>query len=166
MWNGSACDAISLPCPDVVDRQFTPCVPFSMPSSISCATSCPWRYLPCNFPPWQTVFYHFRRLRDPRHLVSPAHDLARSRTRASGQECAAERSDRGCGIRVKTVEESAGIWGFDAHTCVKGGKRHILVDTLGLLLSVYVTPADLHDSRGTRCLIAGLAPLLPRLKKI
>jgi transposase len=43
---------------------------------------------------------------------------------------------------------------------------HILVDTLGVLLSVYVTPADLHDSRGARCLLAGLAPLLPRLKKI
>jgi hypothetical protein len=112
------------------------------------------------------VFYHFRRLRDPRHLVSPAHDLARSRTRASGQECAAERSDHGCGIRVKTVEESAGICGFDAHKCVKGRKRHILVDTLGLLLSVYVTPADLHDSKGARCLLAGLSPLLPRLKKI
>lgn len=49
---------------------------------------------------------------------------------------------------------------------MKGRKRHILVDTLGLLLSVYVTPADLHDSSGGRCLLAGLAPLLPRLKKI
>jgi putative transposase len=67
---------------------------------------------------------------------------------------------------VKTVEESAGISGFDAHTCVKGRKRHILVDTLGLLLWVYVTPADLHDTEGARCLLAGLAPLLPRLKKI
>ncbi len=36
---------------------------------------------------------------------------------------------------VKTVEESAGICGFDAHKCVKGRKRHILVDTLGLLLA-------------------------------
>jgi transposase len=52
---------------------------------------------------------------------------------------------------VKTVEESAGIYGFDAHKCVKGRKRHILVDTLGLLLAVYVTPADLHDGKGTRC---------------
>jgi putative transposase len=34
------------------------------------------------------------------------------------------------------------------------------------LLSVYVTPADLHDSKGARGLLAGLAPLLPRLKKI
>jgi transposase len=31
-------------------------------------TGCPWRYLPANFPPWQTVFSHFRRLRDPRDL--------------------------------------------------------------------------------------------------
>ena len=32
-------------------------------------TGCPWRYLPSNFPPWQTVFYHFRRLRDAWRLV-------------------------------------------------------------------------------------------------
>ena len=60
-------------------------------------------------------------------------------------------------------EESAGMCGFDAHTCVKGRKRHILVDTLGLLLAVYVTPADLHDGKGARCLLAGLAPLHLRL---
>ena len=65
--------------------------------------------------------------------------------------------DHGCGIRVKTVEEFAGICGFDAHKSVKGRKRHILVDTLGLLLLVYDTPADLHDIRGARCLLARLA---------
>jgi putative transposase len=129
-------------------------------------TGCPWRYLPSNFPPWQTVFYHFRRLRDPRHLVSLADGPAKYRTRTGWQGCTAECGDHGRGIRVKTVEESAGISGFDAHKCVKGRKRHILVDTLGLLLSVYVTPADFHDTKGARCLLAGLAPLLPRLKKI
>lgn len=67
---------------------------------------------------------------------------------------------------VKTVEESACISGFDAHKHVKGRKRHLLVDTLGLLISIYVTPADVHDTRGARCLLAGLAPLVPRLKKI
>jgi len=40
------------------------------------------------------------------------------------------------------------------------------VDTLGLLLSVYVTSADFHDTKGARCLLAGLAPLLPHLTKI
>ena len=48
---------------------------------------------------------------------------------------------------MKTVEESAGISGFDAHKHVKGRKRHILVDTLGLPISIYVTPADTHDTR-------------------
>jgi putative transposase len=48
----------------------------------------------------------------------------------------------------------------------EGRKRHILVDTLGLLLTVYVTLADLHDGQGARCLLAGLAPLYPRLKMI
>jgi len=67
---------------------------------------------------------------------------------------------------VKTVEESAGISGFDAHKHIKGRKRHLLVDTLGLLLAVYVTPADMHDTLGARRLLAGLAPLVPRLKKI
>jgi putative transposase len=67
---------------------------------------------------------------------------------------------------VKTVEESASISGFDAHKHVKGRKRHLLVDTLGLLLAVYVTPADMHDTLGARRLLAGLAPLLPRLQKI
>jgi putative transposase len=49
---------------------------------------------------------------------------------------------------------------------MKGRKRHMLVDTLGLLLAVYITPADLHESSGARCLLAGLAPLLPCLQKI
>jgi transposase len=67
---------------------------------------------------------------------------------------------------VKTVEESARIRGFDAHKHVKGRKRHILVDTLGLPLSVSVTPADLHDTQGARRLLAGLKYFVPRLKTI
>ena len=46
------------------------------------------------------------------------------------------------------------------------GKRHLLVDTLGLPLSTYVTPADVQDRVGARFLLAGLKPLIPRLKKI
>jgi putative transposase len=67
---------------------------------------------------------------------------------------------------VKTVEESARISGYDAHKCVKGRKRHLLVDTLGLPLMVYVTPADMHDTQGARRLLAGLKFFVPRLKKI
>ena len=67
---------------------------------------------------------------------------------------------------AKTVEESAWISGYDAHKNVKGRKRHLLVDTLGLPLSVYVTPADVQDRAGARPLLAGLKPLAPNLKKI
>ncbi len=56
---------------------------------------------------------------------------------------------------VKTVEESAHPSGYDAHKNVKGRKRHLLVDTLGLPLSVYVTSADVQDRIGARCLLAG-----------
>ena len=67
---------------------------------------------------------------------------------------------------VKTVEESAYPSGYDAHKNVKGRKRHLLVDTLGLVLSVYLTSADVQDRVGARCLLAGLKPFVPRLKKI
>jgi putative transposase len=67
---------------------------------------------------------------------------------------------------VKTVEESSGICGYDAHKHIKGRKRHILVDTLGIPISIYVTPADMHDTRGAHCLLAGLKFFVPRLKKI
>jgi transposase len=67
---------------------------------------------------------------------------------------------------VKTTEESAHPSGYDAHKNVKGRKRHLLVDTLGLLLSIYVTSADIQDRGGAQYLLAGLKPFVPRLKKI
>jgi putative transposase len=67
---------------------------------------------------------------------------------------------------VKTVEESAQPSGYDAHKNIKGRKRHFLVDTLGFPLSVYVTAADVQDRVGAQCLLGGLKPFVPRLKKI
>lgn len=128
-------------------------------------TGCAWRYLPCNYPPWQTVFYHFRRFR----LTGRWHLLYTALHRAE-RERVGRHPDPSAGIMdsqsVKTVEESARVRGYDAHKCVKGRKRHLLVDTLGLPISVYVTPADLHDTQGARRLLAGLQYFVPRLKKI
>ena len=67
---------------------------------------------------------------------------------------------------VKTVEESARISGYDGHKRVKGRKRHLLVDTLGLPISIAVTSAGAHDTVGAWRLLAGLKPLVPRLAKI
>ena len=128
-------------------------------------TGSPWRYLPCNFPPWQAVYYHFRRLR----LKGSWHQLYTA-LRVTERERVGRNAHPSAAIidaqSVKTVEESVGISSFDAHKHVKGRKRHLLVDTLGLSLSIYVTLADMHDTRGSRCLLAGLVPLVPHLKKI
>ena len=128
-------------------------------------TGCPWRYLPSNFPPWQTVFYHFRRwhLRGDWHGLFKALRVAERRRVGKDPHPSAAIMDA---QSVKTVEESARISGYDAHKHVKGRKRHLLVDTLGLPISVYVTPADVHDTQGARCLLVARKYCLPRLKKI
>jgi putative transposase len=67
---------------------------------------------------------------------------------------------------VKTTEESGRIKGYDGGKQVKGRKRHVLVDTLGLPLAISVTPANTSDREGARRLLAGLKPLVPRLELI
>jgi putative transposase len=126
---------------------------------------CAWRYLPRNFPPWQTVFYHFRRFRLQgkwQLLYTALHRAERERVGRHPDPSAAIMDSQ----TVKTVEESACICGYDAHKCVKGRNRHLLVDTLGLPIASYVTPADVHDTVGARKLLGGLAFFVPRLKTI
>jgi putative transposase len=67
---------------------------------------------------------------------------------------------------VKTTEESVEPKRCDAHNGVKSHKRHVLVDTSGLLLSVFVTAANAQDRVGARGLLAGLGPVFPRLERI
>jgi putative transposase len=124
-------------------------------------TGCPWRYLPSSFPPWQTVFYHFRRLRLRGRwtvLYTALHYAERQGVGRDPHPSAAIMDAQS----VKTAEESAHISGFDAYKRVKGRKRHLLVDTLGIPLSYYVTPADMHDTQGARRLLGGLKYSVPR----
>lgn len=85
-------------------------------------TGCAWRNQPCNFPPWQTVFYHFRqfRLKGTWHLLySALHRAERERVGRNAEPSAAIMDSQS----VKTVEESARIRGYDAHKCVKGAQK-------------------------------------------
>jgi putative transposase len=56
--------------------------------------------------------------------------------------------------------------GFDAHKRVKGRKRHILVDTLGLLVANRVEPADTSDRRAGALLLGGLSASFPRIRTV
>jgi putative transposase len=128
-------------------------------------SGCHWRLLPHDFPPWPTVYYHFRKLR-----LSGAWGLIYRARRSAERNRAGKNADASAAIMdsqsVKTTEEGARSNGYDAYKNVKGRKRHLLVDTLGLPLSVYVTSADVQDRVGARCILAGLKPFVPRLKKI
>ncbi len=126
---------------------------------------CAWRLLPHDLPPWGTVYYWFRRWRLDglwqRILVA----LRRATRRKEGRnpEASAAIVDS---QSVRIAEESGGTKGYDAAKNVPGRKWHLLVDTSGLLLAARVTPADTSDNRGARELLAGLAPLMPRLELI
>lgn len=128
-------------------------------------SDCAWRYLPSNFPPWQSAFYHFRhfRLQGKWHRrYTVWHRAQHERAGRHADPSAAIIDSRG----VKTVEESAHICGYDAHKCVKGRKRHLLVDTLEPPIACCVTPADVHETVGPRKVLGGLAFFVPRLNEI
>jgi putative transposase len=128
-------------------------------------SGCHWRLLPHDFPPGPTVYYHFRKLR-----LSGAWGLIYRALRGAERNRVGKNPDPSAAIldsqSVKTTEEGARSNGYNAHKNIKGRKWHLLVDTLGLPLSVYVTPADVQDRVGARCPIAGLKPLMPCLTKI
>jgi transposase len=111
-------------------------------------SGCRWRLLPHDFPPWSTVHNHFRKFR----LSGPWHHIF-TILRAAERMGAGQVPDASAVVRdsqsVKTTEECgrskgyvAHTNGYDAHKNVMGRKRHLLVGTLGLPLSVYITPAN------------------------
>jgi putative transposase len=109
-----------------------------------------WRALPRDFPPWQTVYGLFRRWRGDRAWDWTAALLLAAARRAAGRD---PEPSAGV-IDAQSVHESAegvvpvATSGFDHHKKVNGRKRHLLVDTLGLLIAVAVTPASAADRAG------------------
>jgi putative transposase len=125
---------------------------------------CQWRLLPRCFPPWSTVHHYFR-LWDKAGVWTQLQsgDLLPARLAAGRGACPSVVIMDG--QSTKTTEQG-GCRGFDAHKRVKGRKRHILVDTLGLLVASRVEPADISDRRAGERLLYGLAPLWPEIRTV
>jgi putative transposase len=127
-------------------------------------TGCHWRQLPSDFPPWPTAHGYFRGWRmagDWVLLHRALYPLARL---AAGRkpEPTLVIMD---GQSVKTSERG-GVRGLNGYKRVKGRKRHILVDILGLPITNRVEPANMSDRRACGRLSAGLAPLWPTIRTI
>lgn len=113
---------------------------------------CSWRLLPKEYGPWETVYGYFRRWRQ-QGLWGVLHGILRTFVRHK----AGKRSQPTAAILdSQTVRSSdhPGERGYDAGKKTKGRKRHILVDTLGLLLWVCVTPADISEKGGARSFLS------------
>jgi transposase len=119
-------------------------------------TGCAWRYLPEAFPPWQTVYGYFAGWRDDGTLAR-LHDALRARVRtAAGRdsEPTAAVIDSQSVRAADTVPKISRGW--DNGKKVNGRKRHIAVDTSGLLLAVVITAASVQDRDGARPLLWNL----------
>lgn len=121
---------------------------------------CQWRMLPEGFPNWQTVYYYFRKWRESEWFICLNQSL-RKLVRVNSGKLENPSAAIIDSQSVKT-DEQAQARGYDAGKRVKGRKRHILVDTLGLLLIAKVLTADIQDRDGAKILLTEIKEQMPR----
>ncbi|MFF3215598.1 IS5 family transposase [Streptomyces sp. NPDC002886] len=128
-------------------------------------TGIPWRYLPHDYPHWNTVYAYFARWQEEGVFDQLNTLLRRQVRRQEGRE----EEPTACVIDSQSIKTStnvpAGEQGIDAGKKIVGRKRSIVIDTVGLLLHVLVTAASVQDSIAGQTLIEKVAADHPTVRK-
>ncbi len=125
-----------------------------------------WRALPADFPPWSTV-YNFFAGWQAGGITTQVLDRLRERVRLAEGRTATPTA---AVIDSQSVKAAETVWrgsrGYDAGKKINGRKRHIAVDTVGLLICVLVTAASVQDRDGARPLLAKMAAACERVRLV
>lgn len=136
-------------------------------------TGCQWALLPHDLLPKSTVYDYFTKWRDHGIFQQVVDELRvevrKSTPKAPPAEGMREATPSAACVDSQTVKttEMGGEHGYDGHKKINGRKRHLVVDTLGLLLVVAVTAANVDDAVGAQQVVGKLKPeAYPRLETI